>query len=105
MVLGEDPEFLLKVQSLIKLHSRMPHTKRMTYPHGLDHNGDGLRDIEWLNCDGHRMQSELWRSESALTFFFPESRGSRPGGQDSTQNGLVAWSLVPHSMVCALYTN
>ena len=91
---SEDPEFLRQVQSLIKLRSRMPHTKRMTYPHGNDHNGDGLRDIEWLNSDGGRMREAQWHSESAMTVFFPEKHDSRSGGQEFQQNGLVAVAIM-----------
>jgi len=83
-----------QVQALIKLRGRMPHTKRSTYPHGSDHNGDGLRDIEWLHSGGLRMQEEQWHSESALTLFFPEMPDSRPTGQDSAQDGLVAVAIM-----------
>jgi glycogen operon protein len=89
-----DPEFLNQVQTLIKLRGRMPHTKRTTFPHGLDYNGDGLRDIEWLNSGGWRMREEQWHSESALTLFFPEMDDSRPGAPDSAQNGLVAVAIM-----------
>ncbi len=92
--LADDPDFLHQVQSLIKLRGRMPHTKRTTYPHGFDHNGDGLRDIEWLNSDGWRMREKQWHSESALTLFFPETHGSRPAGQESAQQGLVAVAIM-----------
>jgi len=89
-----DPDFLHQVQTLIKLRGRMPHTKRKTYPHGFDHNGDGLRDIEWLNFEGKRMREKQWHSECALTLFFPEMPDSRPAGQDSAQNGLVAVAIM-----------
>ena len=91
---GTDPDFLQQVQSLIRLRARMPHTKRKTYPHGLDHNGDGLRDIEWLNPDGGRMQTEQWHSERALTLFFPETQGSRPDGLMTGEDGLVAVAIM-----------
>ena len=90
----QDPDFLHQVRAMIKLRGRMPHTKRPTFPHGLDYNGDGLRDIEWLNSGGWRMQEEQWHSESALTLFFPEMHDSRPGGQDSAQNDLVAVAIM-----------
>ena len=72
----------------------MPHTKRATYPHGSDHNDDGLRDIEWLHPGGRRMQEEQWHNGHALTMFFPEMHDSRPDGQDSAQNGLVAVAIM-----------
>ena len=89
-----DPEFLLQVQALIKLRGRMPHAKRTSYPHGSDHDGDGLRDIEWLHPGGGRMQSEQWHSESALTLFFPEMNGARPDGLEYATNGLVAVAIM-----------
>jgi len=90
----DDPDFLQQVQLLIKLRGRMPHTKRRTYPHGFDHNGDGLRDIEWLNPNGRRMQAEQWHGEHALTLFFPEMQDSRPDGQVRSEDGLVAVAIM-----------
>ena len=40
------------------------------------------------------MREEQWHSESALTLFFPEMHDSRPAGQDSAQNGLVAVAIM-----------
>ncbi len=91
---SDDPDFLHQVQALIKLRGRMPHTKRTTYPHGSDHNGDGLRDIEWLHPGGRRMQAEQWHSEFAMTLFFPEMADARPGGQQHSANGLVAVAIM-----------
>ena len=90
----DDPDFLLQVQNLIKLRGKMPHTKRKTYPHGDDHNGDGIRDIEWLHSGGWRMQSEHWHSEHALTLFFPEMPDSRPGARQNSERGLVAVAIM-----------
>jgi len=90
----DDPDFLHQVQALIRLRGRMPHTRRDTWPHGSDHNGDGLRDIEWLQPAGGRMQEEQWHSESAMTLFFPEMKDSRPNGQQFVQNGLVAVAIM-----------
>lgn len=90
----DDPGFLQQVQALIKLRARMPHTRRSTYPHGSDHNGDGLRDIEWLHPGGRRMQEEQWHHGHALTLFFPEMRDSRPDGQQSPEPGLVAVAIM-----------
>ncbi len=89
-----DPGFLHQVQTLIKLRGRLPHTRRTTWPHGFDYNGDGLRDIEWLHPGGGRMQTADWHSESALTVFFPEMADSRPGGQQDTPNGPVAVAIL-----------
>jgi pullulanase/glycogen debranching enzyme len=72
----------------------MPHTKRTTYPHGFDHNSDGLRDIEWLHPGGWRMQAEQWHSERALTLFFPEMEDARPNGQQYASDGLVAVAIM-----------
>lgn len=91
---SDDPDFLHQVQALIKLRSRIPHTKRITYPHGFDHNGDGLRDIEWLHTSGRRMLAEQWHSEFAMTLFFPEMANARPGGQQHSSNGLVAVAIM-----------
>ena len=90
----DDPDFLHQVQTLIKLRSRMPHTKRTSYPHGFDHNGDGLRDIEWLNAGGWRMLPDQWHSEFAMTLFFPEMADARPDGQQHSSNGLVAVAIM-----------
>jgi len=90
----DDPDFLHQVQALIKLRSKMPHTRRSTYPHGSDHNGDGLRDIEWLHPGGMRMQEEQWHHGHALTLFFPEMKNSRPGGQQNPEHGLVAVAIM-----------
>ena len=79
---------------MIKLRGRMPHTKRSTYPHGSDHNGDGLRDIEWLHPGGRRMQEEQWHHGHALTLFFPEMKNSRPDGQQYPEHGLVAVAIM-----------
>jgi glycogen operon protein len=76
-----DPAFLQQVQALIRLRGRMPHTKRMTWPHGSDQNGDGWRDIEWLHPDGGRMQHSQWHGGHALTLFFPEMEDSSPGNR------------------------
>ncbi len=92
--LNDDPDFLHQVQTLIKLRGRLPHTRRTTWPHGFDYNGDGLRDIEWLHPGGGRMQTADWHSESALTVFFPEMADSRPGGQQDTPNGPVAVAIL-----------
>ncbi|MDX2416397.1 MAG: glycogen debranching protein GlgX [Xanthomonadales bacterium] len=92
--INDDPEFLRQVQALIKLRRRMPHTKRTTYPHGSDHNGDGLRDIEWLHPGGRRMQEKQWHHGHALTLFFPEMRDSRPDGQQYSEHGLVAVGIM-----------
>ncbi|MGB5292803.1 MAG: glycogen debranching protein GlgX [Lysobacterales bacterium] len=90
----DDPDFLSQVQALIKLRRRMPHTKRTTFPHGFDHNGDGLRDIEWLHAGGWRMQSDQWHRERALTLFFPEMEDARPTGQEYATDGLVAVAIL-----------
>ena len=90
----DDPDFLQQVQALIKLRGRMPHTRRSTYPHGSDHNGDGLRDIEWLHPGGERMQEEQWHHGHALTLFFPEMKDSRPDGQQYSQHDLVAVAIM-----------
>jgi len=90
----DDPDFLHQVQALIKLRGAMPHTKRKTYPHGFDHNSDGIRDIEWLNSSGRRMQSEQWHSDFALTLFFPEMPETRPDGQQIARDGLVAVAIM-----------
>ena len=90
----DDPDFLLQVQNLIKLRGKMPHTKRKTYPHGDDHNGDGIRDIEWLHSGGWRMQPEHWHSEHALTLFFPEMSDSRPDDRQNSERGLVAVAIM-----------
>lgn len=89
-----DPDFFSRVQALIKLRGRMPHTKRTSYPHGSDPDGDGLRDIEWLHPSGGRMQAAQWHSEFALTLFFPEMEGSRPAGQEYARNDLVAVAIM-----------
>ena len=90
----DDPGFLHQVQALIKLRARMPHTRRSTYPHGSDHNGDGLRDIEWLHPGGKRMQEEQWHHGHALTMFFPEMKDSRPDGRQFPESGLVAVAIM-----------
>ena len=90
----DDPDFLHRVRALIKLRRKMPHTRRTTYPHGFDHNDDGLRDIEWLHPAGRRMQPEEWHSEQALTLFFPEMEDARPDGQEYTAQGLVAVAVM-----------
>ena len=92
--INDDPEFLQQVRDLIKLRSRMPHTRRSTYPHGADYNGDGLRDIEWLNPRGRRMQAEQWHHGNALTLFFPELKGSRPDDGQHAQHDLVAVAIM-----------
>jgi glycogen operon protein len=90
----DDPDFLQQVRDLIRLRSKMPHTKRSTYPHGADHNHDGLRDIEWLNPEGKRMREEQWHSGKALTLFFPEMKDSRPDDGNHRQEGLVAVAIM-----------
>ena len=91
----------------------MPHTKRVTYPHGNDHDGDGWQDIEWLKSDGSRMQAEHWNSDPVLTMFFPETDPSRSGliavavmlnatatSKEFTLPGTLtsaSWSVVFHS--------
>ena len=92
--LGDDPEFFRQVQSLIRLRGKMPHTKRKTYPHGFDHNGDGLRDIEWLHPGGRRMRSDQWHNERSMTLFFPEMEGSRPDEQQAGPDKLVAVAIM-----------
>jgi isoamylase len=92
--ISDDPDFLQQVQSLIKLRGKMPHTQRKTYPHGFDHNGDGLRDIEWLHPGGRRMQTDHWHNERSMTLFFPEMEDSRPGGQSSSFDKLVAVAIM-----------
>jgi pullulanase/glycogen debranching enzyme len=80
---------------LIQIRRSMPHTKRKSYPHGHDHNGDGWRDIEWLHHDGGRMQEEDWRDGRAMTVLFPEADGSRPDGEDSPpQHDLIAVAIM-----------
>lgn len=90
----DDPDFLNQVRLLINLRGRMPHTRRTTYPHGSDHNGDGLRDIEWLHPGGGRMQVDHWHGDSALTLFFPEMGGSRPDVSRFSRDGLVAVAIM-----------
>jgi len=89
-----DPGFLQQVQALIKLRGRLPHTKRLTYPHGSDPDGDGLRDIEWLNTNGKRMPEKQWHTERAMTLFFPEMPNARPGQQAPVESGLVAVAIM-----------
>ncbi len=91
---GADPDFLLQVQALIQLRGRLPHTKRESYPHGVDHNGDGWRDIEWLHPGGGRMQDEHWRSEHAMTLLFSEADTPRPDGEKHSGHGLVAVAIM-----------
>jgi glycogen operon protein len=92
--LKTDPDFLQQVQALIRLRGRLPHTRRETYPHGFDHNGDGWRDIEWLHPGGGRMQEEQWTNDLALTLFFPEAPGSRPLEHQHPRHGLVAVAIM-----------
>jgi len=92
--LKKDADFLLQVQALIRLRRRLPYTSWTTWPHGFDHDGDGLLDIEWLHPGGRRMQPDDWRSESALTVFFPEMTLSTPGGQVYAGNGLAAIAIM-----------
>jgi len=92
--LKTDPDFLHRVRDLVRLRGEMPHTKRATWPHGYDHDGDGLRDIEWLHPGGGRMEVDHWHNELALTLFFPELEYSRPDGQPSSREGLVAVAIM-----------
>ena len=92
--LANDPDFLQRVQKLISLRRRMPHTRRTTWPHGHEHNGDGLRDIEWLHPGGGRMQVGHWHSELALTIFFPEMNGPRPDAEGGSREELVAVAIL-----------
>jgi len=92
---AEDPGFLEHVQKLIQLRRSMPHTKRKSYPHGHDHNGDGWRDIEWLRHDGGRMQEQDWSDGRAMTVLFPEADRSRSDGEVSPpQHGLIAVAIM-----------
>ncbi|MCP4047764.1 MAG: glycogen debranching protein GlgX [Gammaproteobacteria bacterium] len=91
---AEDPGFLEHVQRLIQLRRSLPHTKRKSYPHGHDHNGNGWRDIEWLHPDGGRMQEEQWRNGLAMTLLFPESADSRPDGYKYSSHGLLAVAIL-----------
>ncbi|MGA9573489.1 MAG: glycogen debranching protein GlgX [Lysobacterales bacterium] len=92
--LRQDPDFLHQVQALIRLRRVMPHTKRTSWPHGFDQNGDGLRDIEWLHPGGGRMQDEDWHKELALTLFFPEMRDSRPVSNADSPDGPLAVAIL-----------
>lgn len=92
--LRNDADFLLQVQALIKLRRRLPYTRWTTWPHGFDHDGDGLLDIEWLHPGGGRMQPDDWHRESALTVFFPELADSRPGAHQDAPHGLVAVAIM-----------
>ena len=91
----KDPDFLGHVQKLLQLRRSMPHTRRKSYPHGHDHNGDGWRDIEWLHHAGGRMQEQDWSDGRAMTVLFPETDGSRTDGEDSApQHGLIAVAIM-----------
>jgi len=92
--ISEDPGFLQQVKALIRLRTGLPHTKRLTWPHGSDLNGDGFRDIEWLHPDGKRMRSEQWHNGHALTLFFPEMEDCRPQGWQQSKPGLVAVAIM-----------
>lgn len=89
-----DPGFLNKVRELLRLRRSLPHTRRESYPHGLDHNGDGWRDIEWLHPGGERMPDEQWDTGLAMTLLFPEAPGSRPDGSRHARKGLLAVAIL-----------
>jgi glycogen operon protein len=99
--LKSDPDFLQQVRNLVRLRGEMPHTKRSTWPHGYDHDGDGLRDIEWLHPGGGRMEIDHWHNDSALTLFFPELEESRPAGEPSSREGLVAVAIMLNASALA----
>jgi len=96
-----DPDFLQRVRDLVRLRAEMPHTRRQTWPHGYDHDGDGLRDIEWLHPGGGRMEVDHWHNDFALTLFFPELEESRPAGKPSSREGLVAVAIMLNASLVA----
>ncbi len=71
--LDKDPLFLEQVRKLIALRGKMAHTRRASYLHGLDDDGDGWRDIEWLQPAGKRMFEHHWQEDLAITVLFPDS--------------------------------
>ena len=89
-----DPDFLSQVQTLIRLRKRLPHTKRQNYPHGVDHNTDGWRDIDWLHPGGGRMQEDQWRSDLAMTLLLSETDDSGTDQLNHSQAGLVAVAIM-----------
>jgi len=99
--LTTDPNFLQQVRHLVRLRGEMPHTRRHTWPHGYDHDGDGLRDIEWLHPGGGRMEVDHWHNDFALTLFFPEMEESRPTGEPSPREGLVAVAIMLNASAVA----
>ena len=88
----KDPLFLEQVRKLIALRGKMAHTRRATYLHGADGDGDGWRDIEWLQPGGARMFEHHWREDLALTVLFPESGSRDTDGstEDNTASPAVA---------------
>jgi len=93
--LPKDAEFLEHVRYLIKLRRAMPHTKRKSYPHGHDYNGDGWRDIEWLHHEGGRMKEQDWSDGRAMTVLFSEAEDSRTTGEDTPlRHGLIAVAIM-----------
>jgi glycogen operon protein len=84
--LQADAGFPEQVRKLIALRGRMAHTRRRSYAHGVDADGDGWRDIEWLRPGGARISEHQWQDDLAMTVLFPESdesllneTESRPG--------------------------
>jgi glycogen operon protein len=65
--LESDPEFLLQVQSLLRLRRELPHLHKEVYPHGHGISEAGWHDIEWLNPIGKRMKFHQWHNSHALT--------------------------------------
>jgi isoamylase len=76
--LETDPGFLAQVSELIQLRGKLGHTQRTSYPHGLESNDDGWRDIEWLHPAGARMGESHWLEKLAMTWLFPEFENQQP---------------------------
>jgi glycogen operon protein len=89
-----DPEFLNQVRKLITLRGKMAHAQRTSYPHGLDRDGDGWRDIEWLQPGGSRMHDKHWREDLALTLLFPESEEIVTEHEQQAQRKRVAVAIM-----------